>query len=168
MSYKLIVPGNTAVELTLAPIEPSWIIEGNPVAKNKVLSQSADRTASTIIWECSDGKFEWHYDNDETILILEGSIVLHNSEMMPTRFGPGDVVFIMRGAKVFWDVEGYVRKLAFCRRTQPPIIGLMLRIASRAKRSLTSLATVLVPGIERNVATRLHRAVPGDVRPDWP
>ena len=43
MSRALIETGNLAVNLTPRPIEPSWIIEGNPVAQCCVLSQSADR-----------------------------------------------------------------------------------------------------------------------------
>ncbi|WP_227590544.1 cupin domain-containing protein, partial [Klebsiella aerogenes] len=36
-----------------------------------MLSWSADGSASTIVWQCTEGRFEWHYDFDETILILE-------------------------------------------------------------------------------------------------
>ena len=71
MSGALIETTNTSVRLTPKPIEPSWIFEGNPVAQCCVLSKSADGLASTMVWECSEGKFNWHYDFDETILILE-------------------------------------------------------------------------------------------------
>jgi uncharacterized cupin superfamily protein len=94
MSRALIETGNVAVTLTPRPIEPSWIIEGKPDARSFVLSKSADGTASTIVWECSEGKFNWYYDFDETILILEGSIVLESDTMPPTRYGPGDTIFL--------------------------------------------------------------------------
>jgi uncharacterized cupin superfamily protein len=136
MSSFQIEPSNTNVELKPAPINAAWIIEGNPVATNSVLSRSDDGTASTIVWHCTEGKFEWHYDIDETIYILEGSIVLESDAMQPTRFGPGDVVFFKRGASARWHVEGHVRKLAFCRRTQPVLLGLALRVASKLKRML--------------------------------
>jgi uncharacterized cupin superfamily protein len=58
MSHTLIETANLAVNLTPRPIEPSWIIEGNPVARSCVLSESADGFASTIVWECSEGKFD--------------------------------------------------------------------------------------------------------------
>ena len=57
MSRALIETGNLAVTLTPRPIEPSWIIEGTPDAQWFVLSKSADGLASTMIWECSEGKF---------------------------------------------------------------------------------------------------------------
>ena len=71
MSGSMIETTNLVVNLTPRPIEPSWIIEGNPVAQSCVLSQSADGLATTIVWECSEGRFNWNYDFDETILILQ-------------------------------------------------------------------------------------------------
>ena len=136
MSPSLIETANLAVNLTPRPIEPSWIIEGNPVAQSCVLSRSADGLATTIVWQCSEGKFDWHYDFDETILILEGSIVLENDAMGPTRYGPGDVIFFKDGAHAKWHVEGHVRKLAFCRNTQPAMLGLALRVFSKLKRTV--------------------------------
>src|SRR5580704_5824271 len=136
MSRTLIETSNLAVNLTPRPIEPSWIIEGNPVAQSCVLSRSADGLASTIVWECSEGKFNWYYDFDETILILEGSIVLENDTMRPTRYGPGDVIFFKDGAHAKWHVEGHVKKLAFCRKTQPVWLGFVARVVGKLKRMM--------------------------------
>jgi len=136
MSLSLIETTSLVVNLAPRPIEPSWIIEGNPQAQWCVLSQSADGLASTMVWECSEGKFNWYYDFDETVLILEGSIVLESDTMPPTRYGPGDVVFFRDGAHAKWHVEGRVRKLAFCRKTQPAWLGFALRAFSKIKRIL--------------------------------
>src|ERR1700676_3033117 len=136
MSLALIETAKLAVDLTPRPIEPSWIIEGNPVAQSSVLSTSSDGAASTIVWQCSEGKFNWYYDFDETILILEGSIVVESDTMSPTRYGPGDVIFFRDGAYAKWHVEGHVRKLAFCRKTQPVLFGLALRVVSKIVRTL--------------------------------
>ena len=136
MPRALIETANVAVKLTPRPIEPSWIIEGNPVAQSSVLSTSADGLASTIVWECSEGKFNWYYDFDETILILEGSIVLENDTMRPTRYSAGDVIFFKHGAHARWHVEGRVRKLAFCRTTQPFLFSFALRAINKIKRTL--------------------------------
>src|ERR1700757_1002162 len=119
MSRSLIEAAKFAVDLAPAPIEKSWIIEGNPVAQNRVLFNSHDGLAQTIVWQCSEGKFNWYYDFDETVFILEGSIVLENDTMPPTRFGPGDVIVFNNGAHAKWHVEGHVRKLPFCRKPQP-------------------------------------------------
>ena len=136
MSGALIETANLVVNLTPRPIEPSWIIEGNPVAQWCVLSKSADGLASTMVWECTEGKFNWYYDFDETILILEGSIVLENDTMKPTRYSAGDIIFFKDGAHARWHGEGRVRKLAFCRTTQPMLLGFALRVFNKFKRIL--------------------------------
>jgi len=135
-SSALIEVANTASNLGPCPIEPSWIIEGNPVAQSVLMSKSADGQAWTVVWQCSEGKFNWYYGVDETILILGSSIVLENDVMPPTRYGPGDVVFFKKGALAKWHVEGHVRKLAFCRRTQPVLLGFAWRVLVKVKRTL--------------------------------
>jgi len=95
----LIESGNCNVDLKPSPIEPSWIIEGNPEARSHRLSVSADGAATTLIWSCTEGKFNWYYDIDETIMILEGSIVLESEGLPPKRYGVGDVIFFRGGAR---------------------------------------------------------------------
>jgi uncharacterized protein len=134
MSRALIEIGKTDVELTPRPIVPSWIIDGNPQASWCVLSKSADGLATTMVWHCTAGKFDWYYDFDETILILEGGIVLESDGMEPTRYGPGDVIFFKDGAHARWHVETFVKKLAFCRNTQPVGLGFALRVLGKLRR----------------------------------
>jgi hypothetical protein len=134
MSRALIEIARTTVDLTPRPIEPSWIIEGKPDATWCVLSQSADGLASTMVWHCTAGKFNWYYDFDETVLILEGGIVLESDSMPPTRYGPGDVIFFKDGAHARWHIESHVKKLAFCRKTQPVWLGFALRVFLKLKK----------------------------------
>jgi len=136
VSRALIEVANTASNLTTWPIEPSWIVEGDPVAEGTILSNSADGQAWTVVWQCSEGTFHWYYDIDETLMILEGSIVVESDGMPPTRYGPGDVIFFRQGAHAKWHVEGHVRKLAFCRRSQPVLIAFALRVFSKIKRTI--------------------------------
>jgi uncharacterized protein len=136
MSSSLIETAKLTVDLTPRPIEPSWIIEGNPDARWCVLSKSADGLASTMVWECSEGRFNWYYDFDETILILEGSIVLESDTMAATRYVAGDVIFFKDGAHARWHVESRVKKLAFCRKTQPAWLGFALRVFLKLKKTL--------------------------------
>jgi uncharacterized cupin superfamily protein len=136
ISRALIEVANTAANLTPSPIEPSWIIEGNPIAQSSVLLKSADGLAQIIVWECSEGKFNWYYDLEETLLILEGSVVLENATMNPTRYGPGDVICFKEGAHAKWLVESRMKKLAFVRMNQPVLLGFALRVFSKIKRTL--------------------------------
>jgi uncharacterized protein len=123
------------VDLKPSPIEPSWIIEGNPEARSHMLWISTDRAAKTFIWSCSRGKFNWHYDFDETLVIIEGSVVIEAENMPPMRYGVGDTVFFREGAHAKWHVEDYVKKIAFCRITN----AFGLAFAVRAVHKLKSL-----------------------------
>ncbi len=134
MQRSLIEIAKLTVDLKPGPIEPSWILEGKPEATSCVLSQSADGLATTIVWHCTEGKFNWFYDFDETILILDGSIVLESDGMPPTRYGAGDVIFFRDGAHAKWHVEGHVRKLAFCRKTSPAWFGFAMRVFHKLRK----------------------------------
>jgi uncharacterized protein len=147
ISRALIEVANTASNLTPGRIDPSWIIEGNPQTQQTVLSKSADWQAWTMIWQCSEGKFNWYYDYDETVLILDGSAIIENEAMPPTRFGPGDVIYFKRGAHAKWHVEGHVRKLAFFRRAQPMLVGFVLAVFSRIKRTLMPVEKTKAVGL---------------------
>jgi uncharacterized cupin superfamily protein len=92
MRPALIETGRCNMDLRPAPIEASWILEGNLEARLYVLSTSACGTAKTPGRSCTEGKFNWYYDVDETITILEGSIVLESEGMPPRRYGIGDVI----------------------------------------------------------------------------
>ena len=61
-SRALIEVAHTTSNLKPSPIEPSWIIEGNPVAQASLLSKSDDGQAWTVVWQCSKGTFDWYYD----------------------------------------------------------------------------------------------------------
>jgi uncharacterized cupin superfamily protein len=122
-----IVVARTDVQLQPSPIQPTWIIEGRPSASSAELSASEDGRATTVIWECTAGRFNWVYDYDETAHILAGSAVVHNETMKPTRLGPGDVVLFRRGARATWHVADSVRKLAFIRSPDDSVSSKIIR-----------------------------------------
>ena len=49
------------IALEPSPINRDWILEGDPRARAILLSRSADGTASTFIWDCTAGRFNWYY-----------------------------------------------------------------------------------------------------------
>jgi uncharacterized cupin superfamily protein len=134
------IPSVTDQALQPAPINPSWVCSGNPTARNAVLSRSADGTASTLVWDCTAGEFDWIYDIDETIYFIEGSATISDGRTPPRQFVAGDVLFLPKGAVAHWHVENYVRKVAFCRRTQPAAVNFCLRAVRKAKRVTIRLA----------------------------
>lgn len=133
MPLALIETAHSGIELDPSPIEPSWIIEGNPEARSRLVSTSRCNTAKTLVWSCTEGKFNWYYNLDETIIILEGSIVLESEGMPPKRYGVGDVIYFRSGARAKWHVEGYVRKLAFLRLNNPLPFGIAIRAVNKLK-----------------------------------
>nr|WP_082656157.1 cupin domain-containing protein [Bradyrhizobium valentinum] len=134
MPLALIETGHCNVDLKPSPIEPSWILEGNPEACSHVLSTSVCGTTTTPIWSCTEGKFNWYYDVDETIMILEGSMVLESEGMPPRRYGVGDVILFRDGAHAKWHVERYVKKIAFFRQTLPFGLGYAVRAINKLKQ----------------------------------
>lgn len=137
MAPRAIEAASLKAELFPSPIEPSWIIEGNPEARSCTLSKSSDGLDWTVVWECTKGKFNWYYGLDETILILEGSIILEGDGLTPTRYTTGDTILFRKGAHARWHVEEYVKKLAFCHRVQPALVGFAVRSLGPIKRKLT-------------------------------
>ena len=108
-------------------------MEGNPIARIKVLSKSKDGTAATIMWDCTAGKFNWFYAMDETVYFLQGSITLkdaNGSRLVKA----GESVFFPKGSSAEWTVESYIKKVAFCRAPLPGVLASARRLAARTKR----------------------------------
>jgi uncharacterized cupin superfamily protein len=110
-------PGDA--ELAPNPINPDWIIEGNAQARAKRLAESADGTSSVMAWSCTPGRFEWHYEVDETVHIISGEVLVTDEKGAIHRLGPGDMAFFPAGSHSVWQVTKPVRKLAVCRHSSP-------------------------------------------------
>jgi uncharacterized protein len=111
--------GASRAELNLSPIRPNWVLEGNPVARNQLLSVSADGNARSYIWDCTAGRFNWFYEADETIYVIEGGVVLKDGAGIARRLSAGDTIFFPAGAHAEWHVENYIRKFALIRTPLP-------------------------------------------------
>lgn len=133
-----IIFGGGDVEMQSCPINPAWIIEGAPVARNFLLSRSTDGSACTLLWDCTQGVFNWHYDIDETVYVLEGSVVVRDDDGVEHRLGPGDHALFPAGSHAVWRVESYVRKVAFCRNPVPQPIMLAGRIVKKLLKMIRS------------------------------
>jgi uncharacterized protein len=129
---------STGMELQSAPINPAWILDGTPTARNRVLSNSSDRFAWTMLWDCTAGKFNWRYDLDETVHVIEGSVTVTDGNGVSKTLRPGDIAFFAAGTTAHWHVENYVRKVAFCQRQVPATIHLPIRALRGVKSRLAS------------------------------
>ena len=98
------------------PIPPEWIREGTPTARRKLLVGSSDHLASTHMWDCTAGRFDWHYEgDDEVIYVVEGSIVVEDTAGVRRRLEAGDTFLFPAGSTFHWTVPHYIRKIAFMR-----------------------------------------------------
>ena len=61
------------------------------------------------VWEKEPSTFPWHYDEQETCLILEGEVEVRAGEET-VRIGPGDYVVFPQGLDCTWTVKQAVRK----------------------------------------------------------
>ncbi|TYC52465.1 DUF861 domain-containing protein [Rhodobacterales bacterium] len=120
--------------LAPSPIDPSWIVEGNPEARCRNLSRIADDWTVVDHWSCTAGKFRWHYGFDETILILEGEARITDDNGTLYHATPGTTLFFPNGSAANWHVPVYVRKVAFNQRHVPSVFHKALRAVSKLYR----------------------------------
>ena len=76
--------------LAPAPIPRAWILEGDPVAREKRLALSTDRLASAFMWDCTAGRFNWFYHEDEVVHVLEGSAIIKDAAGVRQPLHPQD------------------------------------------------------------------------------
>jgi uncharacterized cupin superfamily protein len=126
--------GIGAVTLGAAAINPNWILEGKPEARNKFLFSSADGTATAWIWDCTAGKFNWFYDIDETVYLIEGSVVIKDHGGGVREVSAGETIFFPAGSSAEWTVPTYVRKFAILRTPLPRQVQFAKRVYHSLKR----------------------------------
>lgn len=121
------------VILAEAPINPGWVLAGQPRARMGEVARSADGTCVTVVWECTAGTFEWHFGVDETVHIIEGEVTVADARGNERTLRPGDIGFFPVGGKTIWKVETHVRKMAVCRHAMPAPLGFALRAFNKLK-----------------------------------
>src|SRR5437879_6148164 len=72
-----------------APIPASWILQGAPEATKKQLVRSTDRNSYIVAWDCTPGRFTWHYSEDETLVVISVEAFITNETGEERRIAPG-------------------------------------------------------------------------------
>ena len=101
-----------ARDLHSAPIPKPWILSGTPEARNKHLAKSHDRTSNVIVWDCTPGHFNWHYSEDETVVVISGEVFITSEKGEEGRLGQGDMGFFPAGSSCTWRVTDRIKKIA--------------------------------------------------------
>jgi len=60
-------------------------------------------------WGCDISTFDWHYDDEETFLLIEGAVTIEYAKGS-VRVTPGDLVTCPAGLSCVWNVTSPVRK----------------------------------------------------------
>lgn len=119
------------MEMKAAPINADWVISGNPQARMADHSRSEDRAAYTALWDCTAGTFRWFFMWDETVHILEGEVHVTAADGSVHHLYAGDVAYFKAGTWATWQVDNYVRKVAFLRRPFPTVLALAYSVKNR-------------------------------------
>lgn len=109
-----------------APIAADQITNGEAFAE--MVTGPSTREISTGYWRVSAGAFTWHYDVDEAIVLLDGSMLLNFGGDEWRTVLPGESVLFRKGTSVDWIVPSHVVKHFTIHHGKPLAVRLMRRI----------------------------------------
>ena len=80
----------------------------------KITNLTADEIAeykilSWPIWTCGVSEFDWEYEDQESCLLLEGTVEV-KTDFETVNFSEGDYVVFPKGLKCRWKITSPVRK----------------------------------------------------------
>jgi uncharacterized cupin superfamily protein len=127
MSRSLVTATAASAELKPNPIPADWILSGSPTANATKVVTSHDTTSYVAVWDCTEGRFNWHYTQDEVVVVMSGEVFVTNEAGEEYRLGPGDVAFFPAGTSFTWNVTKRIRKVAVLRQTMPRPAGFCVR-----------------------------------------
>ena len=82
---------------------------------------------AATLWDCTAGRFNWVYEAEETIYVIEGGVVIRDALGAARRLRAGDSYIFAAGARAEWHVEDYIRKFALIRTPLPRSLVLAKR-----------------------------------------
>ena len=80
----------------------------NIIVKKPSEAERADMEKNPT-WSCDVSVFDWHYDSEETCLIIEGDVIVEY-DGGSVRIGSGDYVIFPKGLSCVWKVSVPVKK----------------------------------------------------------
>lgn len=115
------------IALEPSPIEPSWVLDGEPRARVAEWSRSTDGTTTTNVWDCTAGRFRWYFSVDEIVHIMDGSVTVSSEDHPPRTLYAGDAALFRAGTWSEWHVTDYVRKHAILRQNLPAPVSFVMK-----------------------------------------
>jgi uncharacterized cupin superfamily protein len=131
-------------DLNTSSIPAAWLITGEDRTRSKLLGKTRDRLSYAIYWECGAAHFNWHYSDDEFIIILSGGVFVTDKHGRERHYGPSDFVFFPAGSQANWRVPDHIKKIAVIKRSINPVT-LMLKVAMKL---------LAIAGLSRNAGSK--------------
>jgi uncharacterized cupin superfamily protein len=87
------------------------ILEGQPDARCQFTAQSTDGLATAGFWSCDVGRYEFYFDYDEFVYLIEGEVVVTDvatgkSETLKA----GDTAHFPDGVTTIWQITRKMTK----------------------------------------------------------
>ena len=124
-----------SVPLEPAGIPKDWILSGTPKSRSKSLVRSRDWTSNLIAWDCTAGRFKWHYAKDETIMVVSGEAIMIDEQGRERRLSAGDIGFFPAGTSCTWFVPDHIRKVAVVKESLWRPLGLAVKLWNKFLRT---------------------------------
>jgi uncharacterized cupin superfamily protein len=137
-------PDTAGTDLKTFSIPSAWLITGEARTRSRFLGNTRDRLAYAIYWECGAAHFNWHYSDDEFIIILSGGVFVTDKHGRERHYGPSDFAFFPAGSQANWRVPDHIKKIAVIKRSINPIT-LMLKVCMKL---------LAIAGLSRNVGSK--------------
>jgi len=130
-----VIISNARRSLHAAPINRDWILEGTPEATGCPIFETSDRGDNVHEWQCSPGRFVWHYGIDEIVYIIEGRARIKDlATGVTTNVAAGTSILFQCGSSAEWTVDERVRKIAINHIPLSPKLVRMRAAWRRLKR----------------------------------
>jgi uncharacterized protein len=128
-----------------APIPTAQVLEGNPIGRSCDLHSSREGGVSMNLWDCTAGRFRWHFLSDELVEILEGEVRVVGDDGTLCVLRPGDTAHFPAGTSFVWEVPVYVKKLAIHRAAKTLPDRALLKVTRALERRRSAIGTRLSP-----------------------
>jgi len=137
-------------EFVESPISSDQILDGSPVARSCDLHSSREGGVSMNLWDCTAGRFRWHFLSDELVQILAGEVRVTGDDGTQRVLRAGDTAHFPAGTSFVWEVTDYVRKLAIHRapHTLPDRVVLKATRTLARRRSAITTRLRTVPPVQ--------------------
>lgn len=114
MEAVLKITAEGAGDITLEPcavVPPEAVIDGDPIEKGAVISESADGRFIVGVWESTPYAEAFDaYPGDEYCLVLSGRVTLTDAAGQAASFAAGDSYFVPKGFRGTFRVDETMRK----------------------------------------------------------